>query len=83
LLLRCLLTSPATAVTETTEPTNAERVVVVGLGAFKQLAENLVVATGRQFEALLDERFLWSSLVPPTALEIENCPVACREFHRR
>ena len=83
MLLRCLLTSPATAITETTEPTNAERVVVVGLGAFKQLAENLVVATGRQFEALLDERFLWSSLVPPTALEIENCPVACREFHRR
>jgi hypothetical protein len=31
----------------------------------------------------LNKRFLWSSLVPPTALEIENCPVACREFHRR
>jgi len=83
LLLRCLLTSPTTAVTETAKPTNAEWVVVVGLGAFKKLAENLVVAAGRQFEALLNKRFLWSSLVPPTALEIENCPVACREFHRR
>lgn len=83
MLLGCLLTSPATTVTETTKSANAEWVVVVGLGAFKQLAQNLVVAAGRQFEALLNKRFLWSSLVPPTALEIENCPVACREFHRR
>ena len=83
MLLGCLLTSPATTVTETTKSANAEWVVVVGLGAFKQLAQNLVVTAGRQFEALLNKRFLWSSLVPPTALEIKNCPVACRKFHRR
>jgi hypothetical protein len=30
----------------------------------------------------LDEGFFGSGFVPPTALEIEDCPVAFCEFHR-
>jgi hypothetical protein len=71
-----LLTGPATAITQATKSANAEWVVVVGLGTFEQLTEDLVVTTGRQLKALLDEGFFGSGFVPPTALEIEDCPVA-------
>ena len=82
-MLMCgLLTSPTAAITQAAKSANAEWVVVVGLGAFEQLAEDLVVATGRQLKALLDEGFFWSGFVPPTALEIDDCPVAFSEFHR-
>ena len=83
LLLRGLLTGPTTTITKSAKTTNTKGVVVVGLGAFEELPQNLVVPTGRQFEAFLDERLFGASFVPPTALEIEDCAVAFCEFHRR
>jgi hypothetical protein len=54
LLLRGLLTGPTATITEPTKATNTEGVVVVGLGAFEELPQDLVIPTGRQFEAFLD-----------------------------
>ena len=82
-MLRRLLASAPSTVTEPAEPAHPQRVVVVGLGALEQLTEDLVVPTGRQFEALLDERLLGAGLVPPASFEIQDRPVAFCEFHRR
>jgi hypothetical protein len=48
------LTGPTATITEPTKTTNTEGVVVVGLGAFEELPQDLVIPTGRQFEAFLD-----------------------------
>ena len=44
----------------------------VGRRALEQFTEDLVIPIDREFEALLDERFLGSGLVPPGPLELED-----------
>src|SRR6476620_5922242 len=56
--LVALVTGPAPAITEPAQPADDEGVVVVGGRRLEQLVEDLVVASGRELEALTDEGFL-------------------------
>jgi hypothetical protein len=80
-LLGMLLTNTTTTITETTKTTHPERIVGVGRRALEQFTEDLVIPIDREFEALLNERFLGSGLVPPGPLELEDRFVTFGEFY--
>src|SRR4051794_27597445 len=58
-----------------------ERVIGHGVGGVEELVQQLVVARGRQPEAVADHAFLRPRLRPPRTLEIEDRPLALRQCH--
>jgi len=76
-----LLAHPTTTITETTKTTHPERIMGVGRRALEQFTEDLVIPIDRQFETLLDERFLGPGLMPPGPLELEDRLVTFGEFY--
>jgi len=76
-----ILANTTTTIAETTQSAHPERIVGIGSRALEQFAEDLVVPIDREFEALFDERFLGSGLVPPGPLELEDRLVTFGEFY--
>jgi hypothetical protein len=71
-LLGMLLADAAATITQATETSDAERIVLIGGRTLEKFAEDLVVPIDGEFEALLDERFLGADLMPPRTLELED-----------
>lgn len=67
-----LLPDSTPAITQSTQTSDPERIVLVGGRTLEQFAEDLVVPIDGEFEALLDERLLGASLMPPRTLELED-----------
>src|SRR5437762_12961093 len=74
---------PAAPVAQPAQPPHDQGVVLDGVGRLEEGVQHLVVARGRELEALAYGELLGPGLGPPGPFEVEDRPLSVGECHPR